>query len=226
MASVLVEILPIIIGTAVVPVLLMMVLLLLAAESGRAKAALFVLGAFVMRFIQGLLFGFFLRPDPNAPPPAADGPGLILSTLLLVLGTLMLVSALKSLLTEADPDAPPPKWMAMLDGLTPGRAFLMGLGVTAIAVKMWLFSMGVVSTIFAAGLDTAEALLTFLIYGLLAVSPSLAVLLLSLLAPTWADANLDRLSGWMSDHNRAITIAVALIFGVVFFYKGYMGLWG
>jgi hypothetical protein len=223
-ASVLVSILPIIIGTAVVPVLLIIVLLLLAAENGTAKAAMFVLGAFVMRLIHGLVFGFLLRPDADAP--ADEDPGVVLATLLLVLGTLMLVSALKSLLTDVDPDAAPPKWMAMLDGTSPGRAFLMGLGMTAIAVKMWLFSMAVVGEITSAGLGTAAAVLVFVIYDLLAVSPAATVVLLSVVAPAWADRNLDRLSAWMAAHNRAITIAVSLVFGLLFFYKGYMGLWG
>jgi hypothetical protein len=116
--------------------------------------------------------------------------------------------------------------MAMLDGISPGRAFLMGLGMTAIAVKMWLFSMAVVGEITSAGLGTAAAVLVFVIYDLLAVSPAATVVLLSVVAPAWADRNLDRLSAWMAAHNRAITIAVSLVFGLLFFYKGYMGLWG
>ena len=216
---------PVVIGTAVVPVLLIIVLLLLAGENGTAKAGMFVLGAFVVRLIQGLIFGFFLRPDPNSPVDDS-GMGPILATILLVLGTLMLISALKSLLTEVDPDAPPPKWMAMLNGITPGKAFLMGAGVTAIMAKMWLFSMSVVSTITEAGLGTTEGFFTFLIYDLLAVALMAIPVLLALIAPTWANTNLDRLSAWLGKYNRAITIAVSVIFGAIFFYQGYVGLWG
>ena len=225
MGSVLVSILPIAIGTAVVPVLLIIVLLLLAGENGTTKAGLFVIGAFVMRLIHGLVFAFVLRPNADTPVQES-GTGWVLSTLLLVLGTLMLVSALRTLLTDVDPDAPPPKWMAMLDGITPGKAFLMGMGVTAIAVKMWLFSMSVVGTISTAGLSTIEGVLVFVIYDLLAVSLAAIPVLLSMIAPAWSDTNLDRLSAWMNKHNRAITITVSLVFGLVFFYNGYTGLWG
>jgi len=50
--------------------------------------------------------------------------------------------------------------------------------------------------------------------------------LIAVIAPAWSDKNLGALSNWMERHNRAITIAVSLIFGILFFYKGYTGLWG
>jgi hypothetical protein len=44
--------------------------------------------------------------------------------------------------TEDDPDAPPPKWMAMVDSLTPLKALGFGFGLLLICGKCWVFMLG------------------------------------------------------------------------------------
>lgn len=222
MLPVIIQILPVALATAVVPVLIIMTLLIVAGEGGARNGVLFLLGVFLMRLVHGLVYSFLITPDPDAE----GGRPLFLSLLLIVLGTVMLVSALKTLLKEGDPEAPPPGWMARIDGMSGGTSFLMGVGITAVGVKMWLFSLSVVSTIRAAGLSFAEGAVVFLVYGVLAIALLALPVLAALLAPAWADRNLGRMTDFMQRHDRAISFAVYLIFGALFLTSGVSGLSG
>jgi hypothetical protein len=48
-----------------------------------------------------------------------QGKSLVVLILVTVLGILLLVTAYRQWRAEDDPDAPPPRWMAMIDSLTP-----------------------------------------------------------------------------------------------------------
>jgi hypothetical protein len=133
MGSVLVDLLPLMIGAAVVPIPVIIVLLLLGREGGLARGAAFVGGAIVVRLAQGIIFGYVFTRDPAAQTEA--GSNLIVSALLLVIGILMLITAYRKWYKEEDPDAPPPRWMAALGGLSTLEAFGIGAGLVALAAK-------------------------------------------------------------------------------------------
>jgi len=91
MSTVIVELLPMILGAALTPIEITIVLLMLASRRGLAKAAAFVLGVTVVRLLQGVLFGIVFGASPDAT--AEDG-GMspVTSTLLLVVGILCRVA--------------------------------------------------------------------------------------------------------------------------------------
>ncbi len=113
--------LPLIVGAAVLPLDIFMVLLLLRSEGGVARAAAFAAGAMTLRVLQGILFGYVFRATADA---AAEE--TVASTLLLVVGILLLITAAKIWLREVDPDAPPSKWMTTLGSVSALTAFGMG----------------------------------------------------------------------------------------------------
>ncbi len=116
MAETIIKLTPFIIGSAVVPLQVMMIILLLnSPRQGLAKAICLVAGMTTIRLMQGVIFGLILSPEPGE----TSGKSSVVSTLLLVLGILLLITAYKQWRSEDDPDGPPPKWMVMLDTLTP-----------------------------------------------------------------------------------------------------------
>jgi hypothetical protein len=139
------ELLPLIVGAAVLPLWIIISLLLLRSEGGVAKAAAFAGGAMAVRVVQGLLFGFVFGTATDEY--GETGAALIKSTLLLVVGILLLVAAYKKWRKEDDPDAPPPKWMSALSGLSTLKAFGMGALLMAIAVKQWVFTLSAIAVI-------------------------------------------------------------------------------
>ncbi len=223
MDSTITSLLPYIIGSALVPLQIIILILLLTSEKqGPLKAIAFVLGMTVTRLFQGVLFGLVLTGG-SGDPADAGGVAWVKSTLLLVLGILLLVTAYKKWANEPDPDAPPPKWMAMLDGVTPVRAFLFGAGFILIAAKLWVFTLGAISVIGEAQLDQRDAVVAFLWYILLAQSLLIIPILIRLLVPARAAQWLGAFSDWLDRYNRQIVIGVSLVFGLFFIYQGASG---
>ena len=106
------------------------------------------------------------------------------------------MTAYKKWRKEPDPDAPPPKWLTMLEGLTPLRALLLGFGFILIAIKLWVFTLGA-----------------------LLIIP----IVIRLLLPQQGSRALETFGGWLEKHNDRIVMVVSLIFGLLFLYQGVMG---
>ncbi len=222
--SVLVDLLPLMLGAAVVPVPVIFVLLLLGNRGGLVKAAAFVCGAILVRLVQGIAFGVIFASDPAATTEA--GGNLIVSTLLIVLGVLMLISAFRKWNKEEDPDAPPPKWVAAAGGLSAPKAFAMGALVVAISGKQWVFTLGAIGVLEKAHLGPPASIALFLSYVLVAQAFGLIAVIASALSPQRAGSALAAVNAWLARNNRPVMIAVYLVFGVFFLYKGITGLVG
>ena len=224
MSSVIVNLLPLIIGAAVVPIWIIIVLLLLSNKGGVLKASAFVAGIIAVRLAEGVVFGYIFRGDPAAS--SDEGAGLIVSTLLLVIGILMLVTAFRQWRKEDDPDAPPPKWMAAISGLSAPKAFGMGALLVAIAAKQWVFTLSAIGIIGEAQLEPPTSVGLFLFYVLAAQSLVLIPIVAYAIAPTQSAKTLDAARQWLEQYNRTIVIAISLIFGIFFLWKGVTGLIG
>ena len=223
MASTLISLLPLIIGSAVVPIQIVLVLLMLTSEEQPVSKALgFVGGMTAVRIVQGILFGFIFRGSANASE-GSDGSGWVVSTLLTVLGILLLTTAWRSWSGEEDPDAPPPKWLTMTDHMSPLTAIGLGAGLVLISPKMWVFTLGAIGEIGDAVLGQPASTLAYLLFVLLAQSLLLIPIVVRLLVPDRSDALLTATSDWLEKYNKAIVIAVSLVFGLFFLYGGISG---
>ena len=224
MGAVIVYLLPLIVGAALLPAWIILALFLLRGEGGVRKALAFAAGALLVRLVQGVIFGYVF--DTAADTYGESGSNLITSTLLLVVGIVMLISAVKKWRKDADPDAPPPKWMATLSGLSALKAFGVGALLMAVSIKQWVFTLSAIAVIEQAQLSRAANMLTYLIFVLAAQSLVLAPILVSAVAPVQSTKLLDAIHGWLERNNRAIVIAASSIFGVWFLWKGIAGLIG
>lgn len=101
--------------------------------------------------------------------------------LLLVVAMLILSTALHQILTETDPDAPPPRWMAAVDTTTPLRAYLLGAALMLIGAKFWAFTLPAVGATEDEALGMPLSVATFLTFVLLSVITHVAVLAMALL---------------------------------------------
>jgi threonine/homoserine/homoserine lactone efflux protein len=220
MESLIFLLLPYIIGSAIVPVQIIIGLLLLRSpQQGLLKAIAYVGGMSIARLLQGLLFGLVLIRS-STTPGTGDGKGVIIATLLIVLGILLLIAAYKKWSGEEDPDAPPPKWLTRLDQIAPARAFAIGFAIPLISAKLWVFLLSALTTIAAAEAGFANSAAAFLLFILLAQSLLLIPILLRIVLPTKSEKALAQLSEWLVRNSRPIGIGVSLVFGVFFLYAG------
>lgn len=222
MATILVEMLPLMLSAALVPAPLIVVLILLQGRGGLGAAAAFVAGMTVVRLAQGALFGVVFV-DALAASGSGDARP-VASTLLVVLGVVLWTTAIRTLLKAPDPDAPPPAWMERLRSATPLAAFAMGAALIAIAAKQWVFTMGALGIIVEQTERQRDALIAYLIFVLGAELLLLLPLLGSAVAPGPASAFVTGAAGWMERNMRPIKIVVSVVFGTYFLWKGIGGL--
>jgi hypothetical protein len=208
-----------ILGSAIVPIWVILMLLILRSPNGVIKGTAFVAGATLVRALQGLAFGYLFGTSDHVGE-ASTGSSPVIGALLLVLGILLLVTAFKTYRNEPDPDAPPPKWMTMMDGASTVKIFGLGAILTIAAAKMWVFTLSAIGTIKDATLGNTESIAAFVIYVLAAESLLLLPLLMCIVVPKRSQNLLKQASDWLEAYNRPITIAVSLIFGALFTWKG------
>ena len=224
MTDVLLELLPLILGAALVPIYPILILLLLLGPGGVRAALALVVGTLTVRLAQGLLFGPVFGAAAEAHPE--DGPEIIASTLLMVLGVLLLLTAFLKWRKQADPDDPPPQWMATLGGLSPLKAFGAGALLITLAVKQWVFTLTAIDVIQGGMPSVAGFAGLYLFFTLATQALILPPILVYAIAPQRADKPLRAAQAWLDRNSRTIAIAVSLLFGLAFFYKGLTGLIG
>lgn len=215
------ELIPLGIGSALIPLPVIVTVLLLRGASGRAAAIGWVAGQAAARLAQGLLVSVLLNQTYERAGDEAKGP--IVSALLIVLGLLFYVLAARKALKAPDDDAPPPAWMETLGSTPPGRTFLLGFGFTAISVKLWVFTFGATSAIAYASLPFASAAIVYALWILLALALQLALLVLALAVPARADAVLARIGDLLERYSRPLLIIVGLVFGSILLLEGLAG---
>ena len=224
METLLVSLLPYIIGSAVVPLQIIFCLLFLKSDrQGLFKAIAYFAGMTIARLLQGLIFGLVLTEAATSAEESSDK-NLVISTLLLVLGILLLIAAYKKWRGHDDSDDPPPKWLTTLDNSTPLKAFGIGVGLPLIAPKLWVFTLSALATIAAAQLGQASSAIAFLLFILLAQSLLLLPILIRIFLPQKSKSLLDRISAWLTKNNRSIVMVVSLVFGLLFLKSGITGL--
>jgi len=221
MGETIIKLTPFIIGSAVVPLQVILVILLLnSPRQGLAKTIGLVAGMTAVRLLQGVIFGLILSPTSGG----TSGKSPVVSTLLLVLGIFLLITAYKQWRNEDDPDGPPSKWMVMLDTLTPLKAFGMGAGLVLISGKFWVFTLSAIGVIEEAQLGQPSSMAAFLLFVLLAQSLLLLAIIVRIVLPGQSKSILESISVWLTRYNRPIVLAVSLVFGLLFFVQGVSGL--
>jgi hypothetical protein len=224
MEIVLISLLPYIIASAIVPLQVIIGLLLLKSPNqGLFKAVAFVAGMTITRLVQGLVFGLILS-ESSALSGDNSGKNPVISTLLLVLGVLLLIAAYKKWHGEDDPDDSSPKGLAVIERFTPSKAFWFGLSVPMISAKLWVFTLSALATIAAAQIGHLSSAIIYLLFILLAESLLLLPILARILIPERSKHLLAEFSAWLTQNSRPITIIVSLIFGLFFLSSGISGL--
>jgi hypothetical protein len=224
MVNAIVQLIPMMIGAAAVPICVVIVLLLLRSENGLFKACAFAAGQILVRLVQGI--GFGSEMGFSAVALTKQGASGIIHTLILSAGILMWITALKSWAKQDDPDAPPLRWVARVSSFSRLKAFGLGVVATAGAGKQWILTFYALGVIRAANLPDLHSAVAFLVFILGAQSLVLLPIGLSAFAPGDSSRLLEAGTLWLERNNRTIVIVVSVCFGTFFVFKGVTGLLG
>jgi threonine/homoserine/homoserine lactone efflux protein len=206
---------PLILASAVLPAQTIFTLLLVRSSVRSAFA--WVAGMTAARLIQGIVFGFVLPASERQEGP--DSPRYFVGVLLLLLAALLYVKAAREALGAEDEDAPPPKWVAKAGSMSPWTAFGAGAGFMTISVKYLVFTLGTMSAIIESRMGVPLAVLTFLLFVVLAECVPVTILALAVSPSSRSAAILKGFGDWLRRRRRAITIVFGLVFGTWFLIK-------
>lgn len=216
------DLVPLILGGALEPIEIMITITLLGTPSRLRAAGAWISGHVGTRLLQGLVFGTILHWGARSGD-SKHSYHWVVSTVLLVVAVLLLVTAARELLSDEDPNAPPPKWMEVLMSATPTKAFFIGAGVVTVSVKAWVFTFAAIGVIGSADMGRIGHMTSYIAFVLLATSGNLIIIGAAAVFGDRSRAVLDRVLRWLQDKNRPIVVLVGLIFGIWFGLKALRG---
>lgn len=220
MSELVLSLLPLAIAAALQPPQVIALLILLQTERGRVNGLAYIAGMVAFRLALGGVFWVLVTSIERDVESSGGKFSILVGTVLVVLGLLMLVYALRRIFSAQDEDQKAASWLDKLDSVTPPKAFLVGLAFLALDPKDWITDISAINLIADADLVGIVSLLTYLVYILLAQSLLLIPLILTFAIPQQAQRRLAALNTWMKRYERKIEIVVALSFGLVFLYIG------
>ena len=220
MAELLLALVPLAIAAALQPPQVVALSFLLQTRRGVANGLAYVGGMTAFRLALGALFWILITGVEEAVESEGGRFDFVVGTVLVVLGIVLLVYALRRGLSARDEDDAAVAWLQKLQSVSPAQAALVGVAFLALDPKDWLTKLAAVDLIAAADLSGMASLVAYLIFTLLAQSVLLIPLMLVLAAPQKAEKSLGSLNAWLERNARALDIVVALLLGVLFLYEG------
>jgi hypothetical protein len=218
MVTVLIYLIPLIVGTVAMPTWILLVVLLLSRGHKVMEAVSFVAGVTVVRLAQGIVFGGIL--SVYTLPTHGHHVDVAASILLSLTGILMWVAALREWRMPKRPDASLPRWLSVISSLTPVRSFVVGVVLVLTSSRAWLFTLAAMGLIAQANLRPLQDVIAYLYYMLGANLLIVAPIVVSLTSAARFEAG----AHWLEQHNRSIVIAVSAIVGSIFLWRGLAGL--
>ena len=135
----------------------------------------------------------------------------------LVAGALFLILAVSQWRgrPETGERAELPKWMTAVDSMTPARALVLGVVLSAVVPKNLLLALSAGVIVGEAGLSVGEAAVVILVFTVIATSTVAVPVVAYLVAPARMSGPLEQLREWLVDNSVTIMVVVLLVIGVL-----------
>jgi hypothetical protein len=216
------NLIPIALGVAISVIPIIAVIMMLFSARAKVNSILFNLGWVLAMAAIGLVGIFALG---GADYSADSGPSTSSFVVQLVLGVLFFGLALRKWRKKpAEGEEEMPKWIAKIDDLKPAMAFLLGLALIAINPKNLMLTLAAVANILEAEVGAGQSVVALVFFIFIASLTVAAPVVIYLAAPNRSQAILTSWKKWLTSHNRAITIGLFVVLGVLLAVKGIVGL--
>jgi threonine/homoserine/homoserine lactone efflux protein len=200
------------VGVAISPVPIIAVVLLLSTPKGKANALSFLAGWLVGLGVIGAVV--LVLADPT-DASSDTRPATWVGWMFMILGVLLVLIGVRAFRNrpKGGVEPPLPKWMAAIDGFTPGRALVIGFALAALNPKNLALTLAAAATIASAGLATSESyivLAVFVVIGTLGLAVPVGIYFLG---GDKAAETLGDLRHWLAMNNSAIMSVLCLVIG-------------
>jgi threonine/homoserine/homoserine lactone efflux protein len=217
------QVLPFAIGVAISPMPVVAMVLMLITPQARSNGVTFVLG-----WMLGIAVAGAILLSIASPADASDegAPADWVSWLKLLLGVLLVLVAVKEWKARPAPgaEAPMPKWMSALDGITPVKAGGLAILLGTINPKNLLLIVGGTAAVAQTGVSAGDQTVAWIVFTLIATIGVAAPLVVYFAMGDRAPAILEELKDWMARNNTAVMAVLCLVIGVKLFGDAITGL--
>jgi len=205
------DVLPMAVGVALSPVPIIAVILMLSTSQARRNAPAFAAGWMVGLVVVSVVVLTVANGADDPSSTAADGT----NWLQVGIGVALLALARRQWKRRPIEGSTPemPTWLATIDTITAGRAFVLGAALSGVNPKNLALSAAAAASLAQLGLDatdTAVAIGVFVVVASLTVAGPVVVFVV---ATDRAAAALMPVKDFMAVHNAAILCVVFLVFG-------------
>ena len=218
MGPVLGQILPYALGVALTPTAIIAVILMLFSTRARQNGLAFLAG-----WVIALTAVLLIVVGASSAAGASSGSASTLASVVVAaLGVLLLLLGVKTWRSRPAPgaSAPMPGWMAAIDSITPGRAFLVGALYTGVSPKSLALIAAAGLAIAQADLEAREQSVAVIEFVVIASLTILVPVLYSLLGGERARSTLDGWKTWLVANNTAVVTIILVLLGAVLIGKG------
>jgi threonine/homoserine/homoserine lactone efflux protein len=212
------ELLPLAVAIAIsITTIITTILMLLSPKAKRRTVGLLVgcvvgVGGAVALF--ALLAGLLPTQD--------SGGSRVAAVINMVVGVLLVVLALRQwrVRPARGDQAELPRWMTEVDSMTPTKALVLGLLLSAVVPKNLLLALSAGVIVSEAELSVGEASVLIVVFTVIATSTVAVPVVAHLVAPARMHGPFQRLREWLVENNVTIMGLLLFLIGVVMIGNG------
>ena len=194
-----------------------LVILLLVSERGWKNGLAYMLGYYISYSMLGvavILAGY--QQTENS----TQGPGIAISIIMIVLGTLLLYLALRNWRKPINESYSQPKIISIVDQITPVKALGFGVLVTVINFKNMALFISALSVVIFSNLQLNEKIIVTLSVAFVFCLSVIIPVFIYVVFPQRANKVLSGIKQILETHSRPIGIWLPLIFGCILLIRG------
>jgi hypothetical protein len=208
---------------AIAPVGMGLVILLLTSRNGLSKALAYLTSQALAFAVWGILFLNLSVNFEGTRAAEATRASLAIRTFL---GILLLIIAVRILLTDQDPDALPLKWKAQLEKISVAVLFFINLLLSLLQIRFVMLIMIGADMINSARLTWTGTVVGLLSLLLILLWPQMLPLAIFLTLSDRRDKALQTLDDWLARNSRFINAGLLGLIGIVLVWDSLIDLTG
>jgi len=208
------ELLPLAVAIAISVTTIITTVLMLLSPKAKSRTVGLLLGCVVG--VAGAVALFTLLAD-LLPTQDSGGPSLAASLIKMAVGMLLVILALRQWRGRpaGGDQAELPNWMAGVDSMTPGKALVLGLLLSAVVPKNLLLALSAGLIVGEAGFSGRQAAVVIVLFTAIATSTVAVPVVAHLVASARLRGPFERLRVWLVENNVTIMVVALLVIGVV-----------
>jgi hypothetical protein len=218
--NLLMQLLPLIIGAAVVPSIIILVILFLQSDRGLLKASAFVGGMVSWRLFMLTIFVYYSFIFANLF--SLKIPERLHFALLSLLGIILMIVATYLLMKKRNTSGTSPNLLKVIDRSNAPMAFAFGVVLMAIGLKHYIFMIGAMQDLERSGIMGARWTLAMILFIVAAELLVLIPILIYLLMPDRSEAILGSFKNLLDKYSSTITITFCYVVGIFFLWRALM----